>query len=668
MRLLRGMKITPRIVSGFAVILILMIIISVNGILSFRTMSKELDMFNNTSLANFSTMYARVNQGKYELKSDEATALAVSGQIKNARDAVSAAKKNMKSKNSKLMDDLLVQLDQYESNFNDYAAIEKQKQELQLKWTKATTDAQEAVDYLVDIEAKIIRDQTDVEGVKKSFDVYEVALQANQSFIEARTFVNEYVSNHSDDTLKSANDKLTESTNLFEKQKAMYFISHSNTVLQKLTDYQNALNDYAACISAQAIKIQEMNNSAINVSNLAGQVQLDVQYTIKDLKTKTNVTAIFLTVFSLILGVLSTIFVSHSIRKPLKQYIVSLRDFSEGNLTVNFDESGKDELTDMGKALKNMKLKLSSMIVKITDNANDFLNASDQVNETTRMYNEKIISELENSLELSSNNEKAMKNIVNAINEVSKGAMNSAEYATQSADAANKTRDISILASQAMDKVVMQINNIGDKSKSINEKMNAVSDSVDKIRSLTGQITEIAEQTNLLALNASIEAARAGEHGRGFSVVADEVRKLSVESNELSKEIEDMVQGLTSHTKATGLEIKESERIVETVVEMSSETKEDLKKALDEIKKLTYAMESIAAVTQEQASSSEEITATSDSVLDATLNVVDSVNKINDISSESSEKTGYELIEIKNKAKELIEILEYFKLNNYNGN
>lgn len=202
-------------------------------------------------------------------------------------------------------------------------------------------------------------------------------------------------------------------------------------------------------------------------------------------------------------------------------------------------------------------------------------------------------------------------------------------------------------------KIIEELYNLTEQNsrafEEIFEMINKINDSSGRIGEASTLISEIASQTNLLSLNASIEAARAGESGRGFAVVAEEIRKLAEESSRSVGIIDEMLHGLQSNTEQANrqsaavkegvfkqqssvgttkdryIEIVESIKAVENAIKGFHKINDNLDTNFNAISQL---VESLSAVSEENAATIHELTTTTDLIATNVEYVNDSSREI----------------------------------------
>ncbi|HEY5563650.1 MAG TPA: methyl-accepting chemotaxis protein [Clostridiaceae bacterium] len=149
--------------------------------------------------------------------------------------------------------------------------------------------------------------------------------------------------------------------------------------------------------------------------------------------------------------------------------------------------------------------------------------------------------------------------------------------------------------------------------------MSEIKKSSGEISKIIKVIDEIAFQINLLALNAAVEAARAGDAGMGFAVVADEVRNLARRSAQAAKDTENIIEGNITLSQAgyevsqkVGVSLSEIMRYsndVNLLMDSISNSSRAQTQGITEINKAITQMEN---VTQNNASSADEVASASE--------------------------------------------------------
>ncbi len=255
---------------------------------------------------------------------------------------------------------------------------------------------------------------------------------------------------------------------------------------------------------------------------------------ISELQTKTLWTCIIMTVMFLIFGSIVAYFISKGIIKPIKNITNYVGKVAQGDLAVEpLQIKGSNEIAQLSEGIENMTEDLRSLIQQIAENAEQVAAMSEELSAGSEQTSASIQQITSSMQEVAAGSDKQTSSIEEVESHITTISTKMSEVVSSVNDVTTKAFSASSISEKgnttiqsATEKMVVTSNAIQETSEVV-KRLSTYSNEIGDIVTL---INEITDQTNLLALNASIEAARAGEHGKGFAVVAEEVRKLADQS------------------------------------------------------------------------------------------------------------------------------------------
>ncbi|MDN6318203.1 MAG: methyl-accepting chemotaxis protein [Marinobacter sp.] len=600
------MSIRSKLAGGFALLLLLTIIVGVIGNQALETYSQRSNIVTMLGQVNTSLTEARVEEKNFLLSGDEEYVQA----SRALGDEVIEITQRIKpllvdNKDISVLETIQADIQRYQSLMSDVETNITQREEA------------------------LSRLETKARILGSSLKAHSSLFFASAMFEDMRRAERKFLVEGDSSSVKSY---LEDAKRMQGPLKSAAISAEEKVkITAALESYADEFQSVVTLTEANEQLSQDMVTTARRVTESANNLR-EVQGAKMEADHTQATTLIFAaTGIAVLLGILMAYLITKAITSPINHAVAIASDVASGNLRVHINDNRTDEIGRLMSALAIMVSGLRELVRSIESGATNIAASAEELSTVTSQTSDGINRQKQETDQVAT----AMNEMTATVADI---ARNAEQAFTIAADAANQ-------AAKGEHEVMETVSQVHSLSQEVSHSMGIIQglqSETANIGTVLDVIKSVAEQTNLLALNAAIEAARAGEQGRGFAVVADEVRSLAQRTQSSAQEIEALVTTLQSSAKNSVSAMESSASLASHTLERATATGasiERITRSVDEIKQFNNQ---IATASEQQTSVAEEINQNVTRIRDVTDQSASSSNQTASSSSELA-KLGSEL-------------------------
>jgi methyl-accepting chemotaxis protein len=603
-RFFLNLSVRRKLISGFSVVLIILLIISSLSFQSMTALSERFNLLNQVKTINLLVGEARQQEKNFILRGDPRyidQAVQLIDQSLQIADQASLMFTTAES--LLLMQTVQQQARDYQRELRNYQQLEQNNRLLQ---QKMETEAYAAIAVFNQLEqdfrakAYVAVERQGNTEVVDAINFSQLASDASSALMEARRLERNFIISNDNTVYQSL---LAQLARLDEIIPQLQQSSDEAVIQQLLAEAGKQLQAYRAEFSSFRQIAAELQTSEQQLTTQARAVVSDADTSLQAQLTRLAAeekrikqVLIVSSVVALLLGMIAALLITRVIVKPLQQVVAVADKIAAGDLTSDIITERRDELGILMQTMQKMTLSLRELILRLSSGITQLASSTEEMAVISQQTSAGVSQQRLETMQVAT----AMNEMNATVQDVARNAEEAAEVATQAAEQA-------AFSNKILDRTMTGIKHLAQEVNESATSIAALQAEAASIGEIVTVISGITEQTNLLALNAAIEAARAGEAGRGFSVVADEVRQLANRAQQSTTQISEVIKRLQQKTGQSVQAMQANSNLANDVFKSTDDATAAIEQIINNIKNIQGMNQQIAAAALQQSTVAEEI-------------------------------------------------------------